>query len=87
MVARPTRYFTRTTIRQITKENKMKINTKTIGKITGKVFAGTKALPSKTASTSKSIKDEFLAGFSETSGSSKGVGSQSLAQNTDNTQQ
>lgn len=65
----------------------MKINTKTIGKITGKVFAGTKALPTKTASTSKSIKEEFLAGFAETNGSTKGVGSQSHAQTTDNTQQ
>lgn len=65
----------------------MKINTKSIGKITGKVVAGTKALPGKTAETSKSLKEEFLAGFAEANGSTKGVGSQSHAQNTDNTQQ
>lgn len=65
----------------------MKINTKAIGKITGKVVASTKALPTKTAETSKSLKDEFMAGFAETNGSTKGVGSQSHAHNTDNTQQ
>lgn len=65
----------------------MKVNTKSLGKLTGKVVATTKTLPKKTAVTSKSLKDEFLAGFAETNGSSKGVGSQTHAQESDNPQQ
>lgn len=65
----------------------MKVNTKSLGKLTGKVVATTKTLPKKTAETSKSLKDEFLAGFAETNGASKGVGSQTHAQESDNPQQ
>lgn len=60
--------------------------TKKIGALTGKLVAGTKALPKKTAETSKSIKQEFLDGFAQTSGSNKGLGSQPPAQMADETQ-
>ena len=63
------------------------ITSKKIGSITGKVFAGAKSLPNKTASTSKSLKDEFLAGFAETSGSTKEKGDQPPVQNAEETQQ
>lgn len=63
------------------------ITTKKFGALTGKLVAGTKALPGKTATASKSIKDEFVAGFKETSGSNKGKGNQPPAHNADETQQ
>lgn len=44
----------------------MKVSTKNAGKLTGKLVSATKALPKKTAQTSKSLKEEFLAGFKET---------------------
>lgn len=65
----------------------MKINSKSLGKLTGKVVATTKTLPKKTTETSKSLKDEFLAGFAETNGVSKGEGRQTRAQESDNSQQ
>lgn len=50
-----------------------------IGRLTGKLVAATKSLPDKTAkagksvkNTSVSLKEEFIAGFKETSSSSKG---------------
>lgn len=52
-------------------------SSKNIGKLTGKLVAGTKALPKKTATVSKSLKDEFLDGFHETSGSTKVMGENS----------
>lgn len=60
---------------------------KKIGVLTGKVVAGAKALPGKTANTSKSIKDEFVAGFASVTVHPKGKGNQSPAQSTDETQQ
>lgn len=50
-----------------------------MGRLTGKLVAATKSLPEKTAkagksvkNTSVSLKDEFVAGFKETNGSSRG---------------
>lgn len=63
------------------------INTKKIGALTGKVVATTKALPGKTASTGKSIKSEFVAGYKQTCGSNKGMGNQPPSQDADETQQ
>jgi hypothetical protein len=54
-------------------------SSKTIGKLTGKLVAGTKALPKKTSETSKSLKEEFMDGFRETSGSNKGMGDKSVS--------
>ena len=54
-------------------------SSKTIGKLTGKLVAGTKALPKKTTEVSKSLKDEFMDGFRETSGSHKGMGDESVS--------
>lgn len=50
---------------------------KKIGEFTGKFFSGSKALPGKTSTIAKSIKDEFIAGFESTSGSTKKVGDKS----------
>jgi len=62
-------------------KNKMKniTSSKSIGKLTGKLVAGTKALPKKSAEVSKSLKDEFMDGFRETSGSNKGMGDESVS--------
>lgn len=60
--------------------------TKKIGAFTGKVVAEAKALPKKTAATSKNIKQEFLDGFAQTSGSNKGLGNQPPAQMADESQ-
>jgi hypothetical protein len=54
-------------------------SSKTIGKLTGKLVAGTKALPKKTSETTKSLKEEFMDGFRETSGSNKGMGDESVS--------
>ena len=54
-------------------------SSKTIGKLTGKLVAGTKALPKKTTEVSKSLKEEFMDGFRETSGSYKGIGNESVS--------
>ena len=54
-------------------------SSKTIGKLTGKLVAGTKALPKKTTEVSKSLKEEFMDGFRETSGSNKGIGDESVS--------
>lgn len=54
-------------------------SSKNIGKLTGKLVAGTKALPKKTAAVSKSLKDEFVDGFRETSGSTKVMGVESVS--------
>jgi hypothetical protein len=54
-------------------------SSKTIGKLTGKLVAGTKALPKKTTEVSKSLKEEFMDGFRETSGSNKGIGNESVS--------
>lgn len=54
-------------------------SSKTIGKLTGKLVAGTKALPKKSAEVSKSLKDEFMDGFRETNGSNKGMGDESVS--------
>jgi hypothetical protein len=60
----------------------MKISiSKKLGEYTGKIVAESKALPKKTVSTTKSIKDEFLAGFDATNGSPKEKGNQPPAQN------
>lgn len=59
---------------------------KKIGSLTGKFVAGAKSLPTKTASTSKNLKNEFLAGFAETSGSTKEKGNQPPVHNADETQ-
>lgn len=50
---------------------------KTLGELTGKLVAGAKALPGKTSETTSSIKDEFIAGFQATSGSTKKMGDKS----------
>jgi hypothetical protein len=57
-------------------------SSKTIGKLTGKLVAGTKALPKKTTEVSKSLKDEFMDGFRETSGSAKVMGVKSVSDDT-----
>jgi len=57
-------------------------SSKNIGKITGKLVAGTKALPKKTAEVSKSLKEEFMDGFHETSGSAKVMGVESVSDDT-----
>ena len=57
-------------------------SSKNIGKLTGKLVAGTKALPHKTANVSKSLKDEFLEGFREASGSDKVMGVESDSDDT-----
>ena len=54
-------------------------SSKTIGKLTGKLVAGTQALPKKTTEVSKSLKEEFMDGFRETSGSNKGIGDESVS--------
>lgn len=54
-------------------------SSKTIGKLTGKLVASTKALPKKTTEVSKSLKEEFMDGFRETSGSNKGMGDESVS--------
>lgn len=51
-----------------------KPTSKVIGELTGKLVAGAKSLPDKTTSTTKSIKDEFIAGFIATSGANKTQG-------------
>lgn len=51
-----------------------KPSSKTIGELTGKLVAGAKSLPDKTTSATKSIKDEFIAGFQATSGVNKTQG-------------
>jgi hypothetical protein len=56
---------------------------KTLGELTGKLVAGAKALPGKTSETTSSIKDEFLAGFQATSGSTKKMGEQSTVETTE----
>ena len=65
-------------------------SSKTIGKLTGKLVAGTKALPKKTTEVSKSLKEEFMDGFRETNSSNKGMGDESVSEdspihNTSNT--
>lgn len=60
---------------------------KKLGVLTGKLVAGTKALPEKTSNTSKSIKDEFMAGFASANGSAKIKGNQPPAHTAENTQQ
>lgn len=47
---------------------------KKIGALTGKVVAEAKALPKKTASTGRSIKSEFVAGFQSTNSASREEG-------------
>ena len=67
---------------------KMKESTsKKIGVLTGKVIAGAKALPGKTAETGKSIKDEFVAGFASVTEHPKVKGNQPPAHSADDTQQ
>lgn len=58
---------------------------KKLGVLTGKMVAGAKALPSKTADVTKSIKDEFISGMTSVNGVSRGEGNQPPAHNADET--
>lgn len=54
-----------------------KPTSKVLGELTGKLVAGTKALPGKTSETTSSIKAEFIAGFNSTNTSTKKLGDKS----------
>lgn len=62
-----------------------KSTSKVLGELTGKLVAGTKALPGKTSHTTNSIKKEFIAGFSSTSNSNKVKGSSNVGNSIDTT--
>ena len=55
-----------------------KSTSKVLGELTGKLVAGTKALPGKTSETTNSIKAEFIAGFASTNVTSKVKGNESV---------
>lgn len=68
----------------------MKVNetaSKKMGALTGRLVAGAKSLPKKTADTSRALKDEFLEGFAQTNKSTKEKGSQVPSHNLDISQQ